>query len=96
VPPPVITTLPFALFVRDSTSFVPPSASVSLIKTSIAVAPSSSTTVFASSTASGESSTRVMSMKRPTAATLFSAAPSSTPTPTKRSKLSSGLSELLE
>ena len=59
VPPPVITTVPFAGWVTESTDIGPPSMSVSFASTSIAVAPESSATVALSSTATGRSSTHV-------------------------------------
>ena len=59
MPPPVITTVPFAGCVTEATDFGPPSTSVSLASTSIALAPESSATVALSSTATGGSSTQV-------------------------------------
>ena len=55
----MITTVPFAGWVTVSIVFGPPSTSVSLANTSIAVAGSSSATVAESSTATGGSSTQV-------------------------------------
>ena len=59
MPPPVIATAPFAGWVTEATLFGPPSTSVSLASTSIALAPESSVTVAASLTAAGGSSTLV-------------------------------------
>jgi hypothetical protein len=59
VPPPVIVTVPLAGWVTDVTLIGPPSGSVSLASTSMALAPESSVTVAASSTAVGSSSTQV-------------------------------------
>ena len=59
MPPPVITTVPLAGWVTEAIVFGPPSGSVSLASTSIAVAPESSATVAVSSTAVGGSSTQV-------------------------------------
>ena len=54
-----MATVPLAGWVTETTSFVPPSGSVSLASTPIAVAPESSLTVAASLTAEGESSWQV-------------------------------------
>ena len=51
--------MPWAGWVTEAIAFGPPSGSVSLAKTSIAVAPESSATVLVSSTADGLSSTQV-------------------------------------
>ena len=59
MPPPVITTVPWVGWVTAFTVLGPPSTSVSLANTLIAVAGSSSTTVLVSSTATGGSSTSV-------------------------------------
>ena len=59
MPPPVIATVPLAGWVTEATLFGPPSTSVSFASTLIALAPESSTTVAASSTATGASSAQV-------------------------------------
>ena len=59
MPPPVITTVPFAGCVTDCDAFGPPSTSVSLASTSTAVGRESSATVAVSLTATGGSSTQV-------------------------------------
>ena len=59
MPPPVIATVPLAGWVTEAIVFGPPSMSVSLASTLIAVAPESSATVAVSSTATGSSSTQV-------------------------------------
>ena len=55
----MITTVPFAGWVTESTVFGPPSGSVSFASTSIAVASASSATVATSSTASGSSAAQL-------------------------------------
>ena len=55
----MIAAVPWAGWVTEATAFGPPSMSVSLASTSIAVLPESSATVALSSTATGASSTAV-------------------------------------
>jgi hypothetical protein len=57
VPPPVITTVPFAGWVTEAIDFGPASTSVSFASTSIAFAAESSSSVALSLTATGGSST---------------------------------------
>ena len=59
LPPPVITTVPWAGWVTWVIVFGPPSRSVSLASTSIGFGPESPETVLESSTATGGSSTQL-------------------------------------